>query len=78
MSEELKPLDDGKCAKCGAGTDSLLLAEDHTKYTGVYRDEHNKLQRNGDGSLEPTGVEESVRLFCTECGQGHLVPEELE
>lgn len=77
MSEELKHLVDGNCAGCGAGTDSLLLAEDYAHYTSVERDVDGKFQRSGNTSEEALDNDDSVRLFCTVCGQYHHLPEEL-
>lgn len=66
---------DGECATCGCSF--FTLAKDMTAYTpGIYFVD-GKPVNEGSTDVQDGGAEESVRLFCTGCGERYAVPEEL-
>ena len=70
----LKPID-GACGCCGAS--DFSLAEDRTEYSSCEWDAETKKFESTYSSNQTSGAEDSVRFFCTACGAGHQVPEEL-
>ena len=69
--------DNGACTCCGSG--NMILAEDYTAYSPCTFDaDTGKFERNYTGEHEPSGQEDAVRFFCTDCGARHAVPEELK
>ena len=75
MTPEAKVnLIDNRCANCGS--EHLALAADYTLYHTVARNDDGTLWCD-QGSFEPDGGYDSERLYCTECGQYHHIPEGL-
>ena len=74
MSKLPEPID-GKCAVCGDS--DFLLAEDHTDYSNVEWDAETKKFESTYANNETSGAENAIRFYCTTCGAGHQVPEEL-
>jgi hypothetical protein len=64
---------DGCCTECGSA--DLTLAQDTTVYTDCKLVDGRWQQ--GDERTEPTDGEESIRLFCPNCGEYFAVPESL-
>lgn len=66
---------DGKCPCCG--DPDFVLAEETIRYTSV-KAEGGKLALVADTAREePDEGDESVRLFCSACGEYIAVPPEL-
>ena len=75
MTPEAKVnLIDNRCANCGS--EDLVLVEDYALYRTVNRNADGSLECD-QGSFEPDGGYDSERLYCTECGQYHHIPEGL-
>lgn len=74
MTTLLKPVD-GACAKCG--DNDFILAEDRTDYSTTEWNAETKKFESTYANNETSLAEDAIRFFCTTCGSGHEVPEEL-
>lgn len=63
------------CPTCGEHH-SMTLAEDKREYNKLAF-EDGKWVRDGVAKSEPTGEDDSIRMFCTHCGEYFAPPEEL-
>ena len=64
------------CSQCG-GSD-MRLAQDRTAYSKASFDVETGKWVTEFMEVQDTDAEDSVRFFCTDCGTGHEVPEELQ
>lgn len=63
------------CPTCGEHH-SMTLAEDKREYNKLAFEE-GKWVRDGATKSVPTGENDSIRMFCTNCGEYFAPPEEL-
>ena len=75
MTTKPQAPDSGTCPTCG-GEHTMVLAEDLTQYSKLAF-EDGKWVKVQVPRTEPTGADESIRMFCTTCGEYFIPTEEL-
>lgn len=75
---------EGHCPKCGPDA-AILLAEDYTYYTRVYKDPDDKADPWCFDERDPQKIDSfgldgtpTTRLYCTQCGDYFHIPDDLE